>query len=431
MLPQPAVGTATVILAALALRAAWGQVPSAAAFLPRTWLALALAGVVVLTYQFSIHARHQTKIYLYTVAYYLLAVLVPPPLAAAAAGVGSLGGELSRRRQSGSYPSDIAAEVGRRMLIVLLAALCAQAGGPPSGVDLVGAAVILGVLDMLSLPLVLAPMAGDRPLRVLAATVRESKDIALAEAAQYAIAIVGAAAAQHYLWTLPLLAVPGALVYVAFKGLLELQEGTRHLLESMADAVDLRDAYTGGHSRRVTDYCARTLRELALRGPEVDLVLASARVHDIGKIGIPDAILHKPGPLTDEERLALEAHPVQGAMLLQRHRDFARGVAIVRHHHERWDGGGYPDRIKGQDIPFGARVMAVADSFDAMTSDRPYRSGMTARRAAAILRDGRGSQWDAAVVDAFLRSIEDILAAEASQVGTTAAADAQLKGVDA
>jgi HD-GYP domain-containing protein (c-di-GMP phosphodiesterase class II) len=100
----------------------------------------------------------------------------------------------------------------------------------------------------------------------------------------------------------------------------------------------------------------------------------------------------------------MEEHPVTGATLLKRYQDFTRGVALVRHHHESWDGTGYPDRLKGTEIPFGARVIAVADSFDAMTSDRPYRAGMPVGRAAAILRTGRGQQWDAALVDALLRS---------------------------
>jgi HD-GYP domain-containing protein (c-di-GMP phosphodiesterase class II) len=413
------VGVVTAALAVAAMLAAWGHTPSTSALLPRAWLAPALAGTVVLAYRFPIHAGHKTKINLCTVVYYLLAVLVPPPLAAVSAGLGSLAGEVSQRVQSGSYPSDIATEAGRRALIVLVAARFAQAGGVPPIAGLLGAALILAMLDVLSVPLVLAPMSGDRPLRVMVAA---AKDTAAAEGAQYAVAVLGAAAAQQYLWTLALLVVPCALVYVAFKGLMELQQSTRQLLENMADAVDLRDAYTGGHSRRVTKYCARILRELDLHGPEVDLVLAAARVHDIGKIGIPDEVLHKPGPLTDEERATMEAHPVHGAVLLQRHRGFARGVAIVRHHHERWDGDGYPDRISGMDIPFGARVVAVADSFDAMTSDRPYRSGMTSHRAAEILRAGRGSQWDAAIVDAFLRSIEDSLLAEASPARTTAAA---------
>ncbi len=109
----------------------------------------------------------------------------------------------------------------------------------------------------------------------------------------------------------------------------------------------------------------------------------------------------------------MEAHSEKGALLLKRHADFKRGVEIVLHHHERWDGAGYPAGLKGTAIPFGARVIAVADSYDAMTGDRPYRRGMPATKAAAILPEGRGTQWDETLVDAFLRGLADRLDASA------------------
>lgn len=406
VLPQPTVSVGTSALALLALAVSWvraGPLLSTGGLTP-TALGLALASAVVVAYQYPIHVRHQTKVYLFTVAYYLLAVLAPPPLAALAAGAGALAGEFSRRGSSGAYPSDMATEAGRRVLIVLPAALLVQAGGQGPGQPLavIAAALMLLALDALSLPLVLAPMSGERPWRTFVAGVRET---AVAESVQYAVGLLGALAALHYPWALALLVLPCALVYMAFKVMKEMNDGTRQLLENMADAVDLRDPYTGGHSRRVTEYSAAILRTLGLHGPEVDLILAAARVHDIGKIGVPDAILDKPGPLTDEERAVMKEHPVHGATLLKRYPDFARGAAIVRSHHESWDGTGYPDGLAGSAIPFGARVIAVADSFDAMTSDRPYRHGMPAITAAAILREGRDQQWDARVVDAFLHSI--------------------------
>jgi len=405
--PQPGVGALTAALAVLALLVAWRRagVPPSGALLPACGLALGLVGAVVVAYQYPIHVRHQTKVYLFTVAYYLLAVLVPPPLAALAAGLGALAGEISRRGRSGAYLSDIATEAGRRVLIVLPAALVAQAGGDAAQrpLSVIAAALVLAALDALTLPLVLAPMSGERPWRALVAATRET---AAAEGVQYAVGLVGALAALHYPWVVIVLVVPAALVYTAFKVMTEMHDGTRQLLENMADAVDLRDPYTGGHSRRVTEYSAALLRAYGLHGPEVDLILAAARVHDIGKIGLPDAILNKPARLTEEERATMELHPVHGEALLTRYRDFARGVAIVRHHHESWDGTGYPDGLAGTEIPFGARVVAVADSFDAMTSDRPYRRGMPVEQAAAILRAGRGTQWDATLVDAFLRTLE-------------------------
>jgi HD-GYP domain-containing protein (c-di-GMP phosphodiesterase class II) len=144
---------------------------------------------------------------------------------------------------------------------------------------------------------------------------------------------------------------------------------------------------------------------MQIAGPEAELIITAARLHDIGKISLPDGILHKHEALTPEEWKVMEQHPVIGADVVERYPAFARGASIIRHHHERLDGLGYPDRITDSTIPFGARVIAVADSYDAMTSDRPYRKGMPVERAAAILHGGRGTQWDPDVVDAFLELI--------------------------
>jgi HD-GYP domain-containing protein (c-di-GMP phosphodiesterase class II) len=173
----------------------------------------------------------------------------------------------------------------------------------------------------------------------------------------------------------------------------------------MADTVDFRDPYTGGHSRRVTELTAGILHELGKQGPGFDLIVTAARVHDIGKIGLPDRVLMKESDLSAEEWELVKTHPDRGAELLEEYPSFARGAAIVRHHHERWDGRGYPHGLRGTDIPFGSRVIAVADSFDAMTTDRPYRRAMSAEKAMAILTGGRGREWDAAIVDAFLQSM--------------------------
>jgi len=406
--PQPTVSLGTAGMALVSLVLAWFRAPASpsGALLPTIVLATGLIGAVVVSYRYPIHIRHQTKVFLSTIAYYLLAVLVPPIAAAAAAGVGALCGEVSRRKSSGAFLSDIVTEAGRRIFTVLLSALAAQAAGQvmPWALALVVAAVTMAFLDTITLPLVLAPMGADSPFHVLVAT---APTLVVPEGMQYCVGLIGAMASVEGRWILVLLAFPAALVYKAFKILRELHESTRQLLESMADAVDLRDSYTGGHSRRVTEYSAAILRQLGFHGPEVTLIVAAARVHDIGKIGLPDIILNKAGRLTDEERLEMEAHPVYGENLLKRHADFTRGTKIVRHHHERWDGAGYPDGLRGANIPFGARVVAVADSYDAMTSDRPYRRGMCVEDATAILRKGREQQWDPAIVDALLRAVAE------------------------
>ncbi len=409
-LPQPLVGVATAVLAAATVAAAWLTEGNSAATalngMPpaSSLLALCLVAAVILSYQFPIHIRLKTKISMASIPLYLMAVLLPPPLAATAALLGVLTSELSVRVQRGTPWSAVASGSARWAPIVLLGSLVAHLPGNDAVHTgcLVAAGVILEAGDMWSIPLMLAPLIGEPPLRVVVAAAREAW---LAEGAQYLLGLQGALMAEGRLWSLALLVLPTILVYRAFKSAMELHDTTRYMLEKMADTVDLRDPYTGGHSRRVTDHCITILRELGRKGPDVDLIITAARVHDIGKIAISDEVLRKPGPLTTEERLIMQTHAERGADLLDRYVGFAQGAAIVRHHHESWDGTGYPHRLRETQIPFGARVIAVADSYDAMTSDRPYRSGMPPQKAASMLREGRGRQWDPVIVDAFLRTM--------------------------
>ena len=174
----------------------------------------------------------------------------------------------------------------------------------------------------------------------------------------------------------------------------------------MADAVDRRDSPDGGHSRRVVRYSACIVHGLQLARADVDLIVSAARMHDVGKIGIPDAVLMKSGPLSTDEWALMVTHPEIGARLLAPSRRFGHTVDVVRHHHERWDGQGYPARLAGADIPLGARIVAVADGFDAMTSDRFYRKALPRELAKQILADGRGTQWDGGLVDLFLATVD-------------------------
>jgi hypothetical protein len=349
-----------------------------------------------------IHLRHNIKVILTTVPLYVAAVLLSPIIAALTAGASTLAIQLLTRSQRGNTPSDIATAAGRWVIIAFVSASVAQLAASaqaPLPLMLLMVALVMFSSDIVTGALEIAPMSGEPPSRVIAVLLREAS---LSEGAQYLLGILASLAALQEAWSLALWVLPLCIVHRSFKQAKEMHDGTSKLLESMADAVDLRDPYTGGHSRRVTDLSLCILREMSMVGPEVELIRSAARVHDIGKIGIPDHILNKPGALTHEERSIMDSHPVRGAELLARYTDFARGMDIVCHHHERWDGKGYPDGLKGLNIPFGARVVAVADSFDAMTSDRPYRAGMPIGKAAQILQDGRGRQWEAAIIDAFL-----------------------------
>jgi putative nucleotidyltransferase with HDIG domain len=178
-------------------------------------------------------------------------------------------------------------------------------------------------------------------------------------------------------------------------------------IEAISGAIDARDGYTHGHSRNVTEYAVAIAQRLELSVQEVQALRAAALLHDIGKIGIPDHILNKPGKLTPDERTVMESHPEVGHEILLRATSLQALLPTVRFHHERPDGKGYPQGLTGNALPQQARIVAVADGFDAMTSDRVYRRRMTVDKAVSILSDGRGTQWDAECVDAFLAIVQE------------------------
>jgi diguanylate cyclase (GGDEF)-like protein/putative nucleotidyltransferase with HDIG domain len=175
---------------------------------------------------------------------------------------------------------------------------------------------------------------------------------------------------------------------------------------SLARAVDARDVYTGSHSQRVADLAARTARRLGMPEEEVELTRLAASLHDLGKLAIPEEILRKPGPLTDPERMVLERHPQIGFRMLE-----SLGVDPVAdwvlHHHERWDGSGYPDGLPGERIPLGARIIFVADAYDAMTSERVYRRRVAPEQAIAELKRCAGSQFDPEIVNALADEVDE------------------------
>jgi diguanylate cyclase (GGDEF)-like protein len=173
---------------------------------------------------------------------------------------------------------------------------------------------------------------------------------------------------------------------------------------SLAKAVDARDTYTGRHSERVTELAARVAGRLGLDTEQVELTRLAASLHDLGKLAIPEEILRKPGELNESERLVIQRHPQIGHRMLE-----SLGVEPIAewvlHHHERWDGDGYPDRLRGEEIPLGARIIFVADAYDAMTSTRGYGKLLSPREALEELERCSGSQFDPAIVDAFTEEL--------------------------
>ncbi|NNJ25972.1 HD-GYP domain-containing protein [Alienimonas chondri] len=176
----------------------------------------------------------------------------------------------------------------------------------------------------------------------------------------------------------------------------------------LVQTLDARDPYTRGHSERVAVVAHRLGRQLDLRPADLDNIYLSGLLHDIGKVGIDDGILRKPGKLTEEEFAQIRQHPVIGYEILAGISGLNEILPGVRHHHENFDGSGYPDNLAGSGIPEMARIMAVADAYDAMGSNRPYRDGMPLERIESIFKDGRGEQWDPEVIDAYFQCAEEL-----------------------
>jgi putative two-component system response regulator len=183
-------------------------------------------------------------------------------------------------------------------------------------------------------------------------------------------------------------------------------ESAERVIFALAAAVEAKDSYTEAHTQRVGLSARRLGRLLSLGEEDLEALLRGGMIHDIGKIGIPDAILQKPGLLDAKEKAQMQRHPEVGERIARPLGSAAPLLPIIRHHHEAYDGSGYPDALSGEEIPLAARIVAVCDGFDALTSTRPYRPGRTPREAVEILHDGRGRQWDPDLVDVFLADLE-------------------------
>lgn len=178
-------------------------------------------------------------------------------------------------------------------------------------------------------------------------------------------------------------------------------------LRGFVKAVEMKDAYTKEHSNRVAEMSVVLAREMGCSAEELDIIDLAGKLHDIGKIGIADNILLKPGRLDDNEFEIIKEHPELGSSIVGQLGLWSRETEIIRHHHERYDGNGYPDRLKAEAIPYLARILSVADAYDAMASDRAYRKKMDSAKVTSIIREGAGSQFDPEVVSAYLKLVDE------------------------
>jgi putative nucleotidyltransferase with HDIG domain len=174
-------------------------------------------------------------------------------------------------------------------------------------------------------------------------------------------------------------------------------------LYAFVEAIEARDPYTKQHSTRVSSYAISIATAMGCSQGEIDGLNVAGNLHDIGKIGIPDHILLKPNKLTDEEYEFIKKHPVIGSNIVKHLYMWTDEQKIIRHHHERWDGQGYPDQLSGEDIPFLSRILAVADVYDAMTSDRSYRKKLKDDNVVKVIKENKGTQFDPKIVNAFLK----------------------------
>lgn len=189
-------------------------------------------------------------------------------------------------------------------------------------------------------------------------------------------------------------------IHRQFEQMREMFEGT---VRALVSAIDAKDPYTCGHSSRVSEMAECLAADFGMTPHEIETVRMAGLLHDIGKIGVSDAVLRKPGRLNDSEFDEIKKHPELGYRILSGVQQFAEILPGVRFHHESWDGRGYPQGLAGEKIPLIARVLAVADAFDAMTSTRPYRNGMPIGQVEGIFREGAGKQWDAEIVGLLLK----------------------------
>lgn len=226
------------------------------------------------------------------------------------------------------------------------------------------------------------------------------------------------------IWLAILFMLPLLLARFSFKLYLDSRKHQYHIVQALTAALEAKDTYTEGHSQRVGIYAERIAQEMHLKSRDLALLKSAAVFHDIGKIGVPDSILQKPGPLTPEERAVIQRHPEQGVRILRNLDGYDQIVPLVLHHHEFYDGRGYPEHTKGDEIPLIVYILGVADAYDAITSDRPYRRGRTPQDAARILREEAGRQFHPQVAEVGARLAEQGLlnrpAAESESDGAPA-----------
>ena len=404
---------------------------------PDWWLVAALAVAGILALEFPLHVNISEKVSVATAVFFAAVLLLPlwqaaalvgvlqaldiciaafrkvratkerPPLRAVASSIVFNGGQ--------AYLSTLAAG-----FVLSIAGVSAKAGltGPADAVVLAGSAVTMYVANLLFVAVAIALGTSRSPIPLFLNT---QKLVYVQFTTLYLVGTAAAFAAVRYTW-LPLLAImPAVLVYHSLRQRVEMGREAMRAMERMAEEVDRRDTYTYNHSQRVAIYTHAIARRLGFSSVDVGLLELAAKVHDIGKIRVPDSVLLKPAKLTPEERRIMETHPRLGFDILRPFSEYAKVLDLVLSHHERYDGKGYPNGTVGRRLLLIAQVIPVADSLDAMTSARAYRGARTWESALEELRRGAGTQWNPHVVDAALAALGQTERAPAREASATPA----------
>ena len=405
------------LVAAAAVTMAGLLVPASHPTMPQVMLAGVMALMAVAAIQFPLLITPKTKVNTSSAVYFTAALVLPPGLVLLIAGSSQLVGGLilaRRRNPLTGRPRRNALDTVFNTSQWIIAASgsslvfswLVSSVSPDSTYVWFIAMVAAGVTMYLSNTAAVAAIAAIQTQRNLIAIWLDGRRVdAITEAGLYTIGAVASVAVPAHPWVLLGLVVPTILLHTSLQRTLQLQRQTVAALEQMADLVDIRDGYTGQHSVRVADCAEQIARRMKVTGDQAATIRLAARVHDIGKIAIPDKVLHRPGRLEPAEWELMKSHVEAGCRVLERFDDYARGVELVRCHHERIDGTGYPRGLKGKQIPMGAQIVGIADAIDAMTSDRPYRRAMRMSAVVAELDSAAGTQFSREVVEAALDTL--------------------------
>lgn len=369
---------------------------------------LVMAALSAMALMFPLRLSRSQKMTVAIAVDFASLLLFGPLVAMVVAGVSRVAANLALRAMGKRDLWNVLFNTGQSMVGVGLAGLAFSGIAPGSAprlfentgvlIAVITAAATLYLWNSLAVAVAVGLQYGENPLEVWLAGRRLE---VLQSVALFLVGLVAALTVERHPWAIVVLVLPTAIIYLSLKRTVQLIEQTILAVEAMADVVDMRDHYTFEHSRRVADYAVRIARHMGLSSDEVETIRLAARVHDLGKIGVPDGVLLKPGKLTSEEWQIMRKHPEIGYQILSRFPEYGKGKELVLCHHERFDGKGYPRGLDGRELSLSAQIVSVADALDAMTSDRPYRPAMSLEQAMAEFRRCSGTQWDPRVVAAL------------------------------